>query len=138
MTVLRIKNQSDYAFLVWMNSFSNSTHPLDDERFMVFAKTVARYRSKKWLSFDHFEKSIKMHPNYFDEDKIEKYFARLVDYAQFYKLHTIPSVTHADGNESFLQVGVRKGKIYQVAISREEYDKGGASATTLRKVDEVD
>ncbi|MFZ1360721.1 MAG: hypothetical protein WAS27_01660 [Candidatus Saccharimonadales bacterium] len=138
MTVLRIKNQSDYAFQIWMNSFPNSTHPLDKERFLVFAKTVARYRNKKWLNYEHFENSIKLHPSHFDENKIESYFARLADYVEFYKVDPIPSVTVVDGIERFQQVGVIKDKIYQVTISREEYDKGGASAATLKNAKTLD
>lgn len=131
MTVIRFKNQSDYAFLVWMNSFPNSAHPLDEDRFRTFAKTVARYRNKKWLKFSFFEQRIIKHPNYFDEEKIEIYFERLCDYVEFYKTPYIPSVSFGEGKERFLQVGVKNGEIYDVPISEKEYMSGGVTGPFL-------
>lgn len=137
MAVIRYKNQSDYAFLLWMGSHPNSAHPTDEERFRRFAKTVAIYRNKKWLDYDFFRKSILDHPNYFDEEKIEGYWEQLRDFVEFHKTAPIPTVGHGgnDGDYGLYQMGVNKGKMYQVRISQAEYYKGGATKETMRNAE---
>lgn len=137
MALFRYKNHSDYAFLLWMGSHPNSAHPLDEKRFRIFAKTVAVYRNKKWLDYDFFSKSIVEHPSYFDEEKIDKYWGRLRDFVEFHKTGPIPTVAHGsnDGDYGYYQMGVDKGKMYQVKLSQEEYLKGGATKEAMRRAE---
>lgn len=134
MALLRFKDHCDYAFLDWMDSFPNSGHPLDEERFYCFAKSVAIYRNKKWLSYEHFEKSILSHSTYFEPDKIEKYWHRLRDFIAFHRVGPIPSVivTNDDRYGKF-QVGVIENQIYEVPISEKEYMAGGVSKAVAKQ-----
>lgn len=129
MALIRFKNQCDYAFLDWMGNHPNSAHSLDEERFYQFAKSVAVYRSQKWLQYDHFEKSILAHLNYFDPDKIERYWSRLHDLVSFHKVGPVPtSIVTNDERYGTYQAGVKDGKMYEIPISREEFLKGGVKA----------
>lgn len=140
MAVIRYKNQSDYAFLLWMGAHPNSAHPLDEERFYQFAKTVAVYRNKKWLDYDFFRKSILDHPKHFDEDKTDKYWHRLLELVAFHRVGPIPTVGHggSDSDYGLYQMGVNKGKIYRVKISQTEYYNGSATKDTMRQAEYSD
>lgn len=130
---MRYKNQCDYAFNVWMDSFPDSGHAHDEERFYQFAKSVAVYRNRKWLGYVHFEKSILAHPNYFEPEKIERYWERLRDLVNFHKVGPIPTTTVTnDGRYGVFQAGVSKGKMYEVPISRDEFMKGGITSKNIK------
>jgi hypothetical protein len=137
MAVIRYKNQSNYAFMIWMGSHPNSGHALDEERFYRFAKTVAVYRNKKWLDQDFFRKSVLEHPTYLDEEKIDKYWRKLLELVAFHKVGPIPTVGHGgeDRDHGLYQMGVDKGRMYQVKISKAEYYKGGATKETMRNAE---
>lgn len=135
MALIRFKNQSDYALLHWLSQWPNSGHPLDEQRFMVFAKCVARYRSKKWLQYENFEAALQQSNHHFENEDIEKHYFKLRSFVEFY--HTLPigSVEHGDsGDYGYYQRGVRGGKMYVVPISKEEYFTG-ATEETLKKAE---
>ncbi len=136
MAVIKFQNQSDYAFLIWMSNFPESGHPLDSERFYVFAKTVARYRNKKWLDYSYFEERILKHTPKFDKEEIEKFWYKLLELVKFYKTGTVPAFGDDGLNRYGLyQRGVKNGKMYEVKISKEEYYGGGASKETMKNAD---
>ncbi len=138
MSLIRFKNQCDYALKTWLDNWPTSGHPLDERRFMVFAKSVAKYRNKKWLSFKNFEKALTTSPHHFTDDEIEKYYYKLLSFVEFYKTPPIPSVEIGEGGDyGYYQRGVRNGKRYVVSISQEEYFKG-ASKDTLMMVEYLD
>lgn len=136
MSLVKYQNQSDYAFLIWMGSFPRSGHWLDQDRFHTFAKTVAMYRNKKWLDYDYFEGMVLAHTSTFEKEEIEKFYYKLRELVRFYKASAIPTVGHVDDDSyGIYQRGVKKGKIYDVEISQEEYYKGGATKETMKNAD---
>lgn len=135
MALIVFKNHSDYALKQWLDNWPLSAHPLDEQRFMVFAKTVAKYRNKKWLKYANFEKALKESTHPFDDDEIEKYYFKLQAFVEFYSTPAIQSiVTTNDKDYGYYQRGVLKGRMYQVPISKAEYFKG-ASKDTLAKAE---
>ncbi len=141
MAVVRYKNQSEYAFLIWINNHPGSFHSLDTERFHVFVKTVARYRSKKWQDYSYFKKRVLDHAPKFGENNIDIFHSKLEELLRFYKACPIPTVSleelgsiKKNSPKSILfQRGVKDGKSYIVEISEQEYYSGGASKETLKK-----
>lgn len=138
MAVVRYKNQSEYAFLIWMNNYPESFHPLDMQRFYVFAKSVARYRGKKWLNHSYFKNRVLKHTPHFNEDDIESFWEKLCELVEFHRVSPMPvidlEVTASGKTRSgTYQRGVKNGKFYEVEISEGEYFKGGASKKTLKK-----
>lgn len=141
MAVVRYKNQSEYTFLVWLNNHPESFHPLDMERFHIFVKTVARYRSKKWEEYSYFKKRVLEHTPNFNEDNIDLFHEKLEELLRFYKVCPMPTIRleelrgiEKDSLKSGLfQRGVKDGKSYIVEISEQEYYSGGASKDTLKK-----
>ncbi len=105
-----------------MDNFPDSGHPLDERRFYVFAKTVARYRNKKWRDYSYFEKCILEHTPHFDKEDIEKFWSRLRELVEFHSVNPIPTVSD-DGEKrhGLYQRGIKGGKMYEVQISEAEY-----------------
>jgi hypothetical protein len=138
MALTRFKNHSDYALNIWLNSSPNSGHARDEQRFMAFAKSVARYRNKKWLKYENFEKALKDNKHYFEEDEIDKYYYKLLAFVEFYRTNPVQSVAPSGKNGyGYYQRGVIKGRMYEVPISEEEYFTG-ASKETLAKAEFFD
>ena len=132
MAVVKYKNQSEYAFYNWLGSYPESGHPLDTQRFYVFAKTVAKYRNKRWQDYAYFEKRVLTHSPHFDKENLEDFYYRLCELVKFYSIGALPTTTLDDENRrGFFQRGVRQGKRYEVQISEAEYYNGGATTQTL-------
>lgn len=93
MGITRIKGPTEYSFAVWVKNTPFSGHPLDEDRFYSFAKTVLKYNSTNWLDFEFYR-------NKFKEYKLEKVrfkdiknsHRRLLDYRSFYKASPTPGV----------------------------------------------
>jgi hypothetical protein len=84
MGLYKIKQPVEYAFLQWMNNFPDSTHPLDQRRFFTLAKTVCRYRAKKWQRPEYLRKRILETNPYFDT----KFLGRLLNlYTKLLNFH---------------------------------------------------
>jgi len=129
MTLIRFKNQTEYAFIVWMDSFPESFHPLDMQRFYGFVKTVARYRSKKWRDYDHFKQQILARKPHFAEENIDYFYELMHTCLEFHKTPYIDSSSHSDDGEfRHKQVGVKNGEIYKTSITRAEFLHGGRKA----------
>jgi hypothetical protein len=133
MVLIRYKNQSEYAFLVWMNASPNSHHPLDEERFYQFVKTLAVYRNKKWIDYAYFRQRVLAHSTYFDEEKIDEYWEKLQELLAYHKVAAVPTVGHdsSTGDYGYYQDGANNGKMYRVKISQAEYLHGGATKNTM-------
>jgi hypothetical protein len=128
-------NPCDYAFLSWMGELPESGHRLDLHRFHVFAKAVARYRSKKWRDHTYFRKRILGHTPHFDESNIDHFYFKLLELIDFYDVAPIASRRlEPDSDSGLYQVGVMNGKRYRVKISEAEYlSRKGATKETLSK-----
>jgi len=140
MAVVRYKNQSEYAFLIWMNNYPESFHPLDMRRFYVFAKSVARYRSKRWLDYSYFKDQVLKHTPHFSEDNVDLFWNKLTELVEFHHIIPMPVIdleTSSTGKtrSGTYQRGVMNGKFYQVEISDDEYFRGGATKETLKKAE---
>jgi hypothetical protein len=140
MAVMRYKNQSEYTFLIWINNYPESFHPLDMRRFYVFAKSVTRYRSKKWLSYSYFKDQVLKRTPHFSEDNIDLFWNKLTELVEF--LHIIPmpvidleTSSTGKARSGTYQRGVMNGKFYEVKISDDEYFRGGATKETLKKAE---
>jgi hypothetical protein len=139
MASIRYKNQSEYAFLHWMNNYPESFHPLDMKRFYVFAKSVARYRSKKWRDYSYFEKRILKHTPHFSRENITFFWEKLEELISFYRLAPIPTIRSENfsSDNKFrtgcYQRGVIDGKFYEVEISEDEYIAGGVTNNIVRR-----
>jgi len=138
MGVVRYKNQSEYAFVIWISNFPDSGHPLDEQRFQVFAKTVAKYRNKRWLEYEYFENQIKAYAPHFADDSVENYWHKLREFVSFYRLGAIPTtVIDGEQRKGLYQRGVKNGKLYEVEINENEYyGRRGATAETLKHVEQ--
>jgi len=136
MAVIRYKNQSDYAFLIWIRQHPESFHWLDMKRFYAFVKSVARYRSKKWLVYSYFKNEILKHRPHFEIENIERFHDLMIKLVEFHKTYPIPTVGD-DGEQrhGLFQRGVRNDKQYEVPISKDEYYGGGASKETMEKAE---
>ncbi len=129
MTLVRFKNQTEYAFLVWMDSYPESFHPLDMQRFYSFVKTVVRFRSKKWQDQEYFKQQILARKPHFAERKIDYFYELMHKCLDFHRTPYIDSTGHSDdGNYGPKQVGVKNGKIYEIKITNKEWLSGGRKA----------
>lgn len=138
MALIRYKNNSEYALKQWLSNWPLSAHPLDEQRFMIFAKSVAKYRSKKWLKYENFEKALKQSKHPFEDAEVEHYYYKLQSFVEFYGTPALPLViTTGDNDHGWYQQGVMRDKRYRVSISKEEYFKG-ASKETLAKAEFFD
>ncbi|OGL31000.1 hypothetical protein A3F37_04270 [Candidatus Saccharibacteria bacterium RIFCSPHIGHO2_12_FULL_41_12] len=136
MSVIRYKNPTEYSFLVWINNFPESFHPMDMSRFYTFAKSVSRYNSKNWLKFQYFETKVLEHTSNFEADNIELFHNKLCELFDFYKSNPTPLITINNDNRSgAYQRGVINGRKYEVPISNLEYYGKGASKETLKKAE---
>ncbi|MCC7570898.1 hypothetical protein KO465_06160 [Candidatus Micrarchaeota archaeon] len=138
MAVIRYKNQTEYAFLVWMKNYPESFHPLDMRRFYVFAKSVARFRCKRWLDYSYFEDRVLKHTSHFSKENIDLFWDKLTELVEFHQASPMPVIdleTSSTGETrpGTYQRGVKDGRFYEVKISDEEYFSGGASKETLKK-----
>lgn len=91
MSILKIKNPVEYSFCIWIRNHPDSPHWCDKERFLVFVKTVCRYRASKWKKIGYLKTRIlKHHPN-FENDYLQ-YILRLFDeLVDFYEATPISS-----------------------------------------------
>ena len=140
MAIVRYKNPTDQALIIWLSNWPNSGHPLDEERFMVFAKSTARYRNKKWLDYDTFKKALEDSEHHFSEEEIQDYYYKLRSFVDFHSTPPMPLVSHIDrqGDYGYYQQGVKDGRIYEVPISQSEYLSRGASKATLQNITFID
>jgi len=126
MTLIRYKNQTEYAFIIWMSNYPDSFHPMDMQRFYVFVKTVARYRSTKWRRYDYFSQQILAHKPHFAEEDIDKFHDIMLKCLEFHKVPYIDSTNHSDDDGyGYKQVGVKNGEIYEFDITQAEFLKNG-------------
>lgn len=126
MTLIRFKNQTEYAFIVWMNSFPESFHPLDMERFYMFVKTIARYRSKKWRGYNYFRVQILLQKPHFDEKTIERLHDIMEHCLEFHRTPYIDSTSHSkDGEYGYKQIGIKDRSIYTLDITKNKWLNGG-------------
>lgn len=135
MTLVRYKDQCELAFLSWTSTAPFSAHPNDKERFYRFAKSVAVYRSKKWLDEEYFSSRIKGKLGYTDERSTEKYWSKLDELVRFHKTGPVPTVAVInDDKYGIAQSGVHNGEVYKIPISREGYMNGGLSRSEVRRL----
>jgi hypothetical protein len=83
MSLYKIKQPVEYAFLQWMNNFPDSAHPLDQKRFFEFVKTVCRYKAIKWKKPDYLRKRILEAKPHFDKEFLERrldLYSKLLDF----------------------------------------------------------
>lgn len=140
MAVIRYKNPTDYAFLTWLGGFPESHHPLDTERFHAFVKTLCRYRSIKWQSYEYFQEQILKHIPTFSKNNIEHFWHQMQELSAFYKVPSLPTITDSfDKRTGIYQRGVIGGRRYEVQISEQEYfSRTGASTQTLTHAEYID
>lgn len=134
MALIRFKNPTEYAFIVWLDNHPESFHPLDMDRFYCFVKSVRRYNSKKWVNYGYFKKKIISHSPKFDEENIELFHDKLVQLLAFSK---VPPINPIEGlldrtRKGYFQRGVIKGKIYEVELSKNEILGKGATKETMK------
>jgi hypothetical protein len=82
MSLYKIKQPVEYAFLQWMNNFPDSAHPLDQKRFFEFVKTVW-YKAIKWKKPDYLRKRILEAKPHFDKEFLEgrlDLYTKLLDF----------------------------------------------------------
>lgn len=125
MTLVRFKNQTEYAFVVWMDNHPESFHPLDMQRFYTFVQTVARYRSKKWRNYEYFKHQVVLRRPHFSEEHIDHFFDLMHICLDYHAARPIDSTTHSGGGYGYIQVGVKDGKIYEIDITEKEFLKHG-------------
>lgn len=126
MSLIRYKNHTEYAFIVWMSNFPDSFHPLDMRRFYVFVKTVARYRSKKWRDYEYFKLQILARKPHFGEEDIERLHDIMQKCLEFHKTPYVDSSAHSDdGGYGYKQIGIKDGKIYEFDVTQDEWLNGG-------------
>lgn len=119
--LIRFKNQSECAFIIWMNNFPDSFHPLDMERFYVFVKTVARYRNMKWRNYEYFKQQILARKPHFTEKDIDYLYDLMQNCLNFHRTSYIDSSSHFDGEYGYKQVGVKNGEMYEIDITESEF-----------------
>jgi hypothetical protein len=110
------------------------------QRFYVFAKSVARYRNKKWLGYSYFKDRVLKHTPHFSDDNIDLFWNKLSELVEFHHAIPIPVIdleTNSKGKTrpGIYQKGVKNGRFYEVKISDEEYSSGAASKETLKKAE---
>ena len=128
--LIRFKNQTEYAFIVWMSSFPDSFHPLDMQRFYTFVKTVGRYRSKKWREYEYFKQQVVARKPHFAETNIDYFHDLMLKCLDFYKVPYIDSTAHGDDHGyGYRQIGVKDGRIYELSITKDEWLSGGRKIT---------
>lgn len=126
MTLIRYKNQIEYAFIIWMSNYPDSYHWADMQRFYTFVKTVARYRSTKWRQYDYFRQQVLTRKPHFAADDIEKFHDIMMKCLEFYKAPYIDTINHSeDGGYGYKQVGVKNGEIYEIDITESEWLHNG-------------
>ena len=140
MAAIRFKNPTEYAFLIWLDNFPESFHPLDMDRFYCFVRSVKRYNSSKWLEYEYFKKKILSHSPKFDEENVELFHSKLIELIDFSKVPPMPLVDILFNKErkGYFQRGVIGGKIYEVEIGRDEVFGRGATEETMKKAKFLD
>jgi hypothetical protein len=135
MAIIIYKNTCEYMFLIWISQYPESFHPLDMERFYIFAKNVARYRAAKWLNYSYFKEKILLANNNFNSKNIEVFHEKLLELVEFHKAGIDEYMNgHFDKREGYFQKGVKNGKIYEIAISKKEYHEGKANKNSLKSI----
>lgn len=76
----------EVAFNTWINNYPESYHPLDQERFLVFVKTVCRY-SENQKDADWLKKKIEKSNQSFNPDNLEKFLNQFELFQKFYKIN---------------------------------------------------
>ncbi|CAN5689364.1 hypothetical protein BH23PAT2_BH23PAT2_08660 [soil metagenome] len=126
MTLIRFKNQTEYSFIIWMDSFPESFHPLDMKRFYIFVKTVARYRSVKWRDYGYFKQQILVRKPHFTGRDIEYFHDLVLKCLEFHRTPYIDSTNHSeDGGYGYKQVGIKNRETYEFDITQDEWLNGG-------------
>lgn len=122
MTLIRFKNQTEYAFIIWIDNHPESFHPLDMQRFYAFVKTVARYRSKKWRDYEHFKQQILAHASHFSQENIDYFYDLMKSCLAFHEATSVGSIELvSDENYGSKEVGVKDGTIYEIDIAKTDF-----------------
>ena len=120
MTLIRFKNQTEYAFLTWMGGFPESHHFLDDERFYRFVKCIARYRAKKWRDREYFEQRVLAHTLHFSPENIDYFWDKLQTCLHYHTTPYLDTRVENNGTHGYKQIGVKNGEIYEIDITKAE------------------
>ena len=133
--ITRHKNPIEETFLVWINNFPDSFHPLDIKRFYRFVKTILRYsRKNKWKEFEYFKNRILEIKPKFSEENIEYFYRKMQEFASYDKeSHLHPITLKIDDNLSYNQINVINNKIITTSITEEEYVAGGRKISEVKK-----
>lgn len=133
MPILLIKNPVEYSFILWMNSFPESMHPSDMDRFYTFVRSVARYNGKRWRKYTYFKDQILVRKPLFDQEVIDEFWSLMQHCLAYHKASEMSSGTLIDKPGSHQQSGVLDGEIYFVDITGQEYMVGGINKSEIRK-----
>ena len=121
----------EFSFMMWAKQFPESPHPCDMDRFYTFVVTLKKYEcgNKKWLKKDYFTKKCYKY-KFFNDSIIEQRYNLLMTLFSFVKAEAVPisrierNLSNDDSAEpKFFQKAVIDGKVYQMQITKEEFDK---------------
>ena len=117
MALVKYKNPVVYGFQIWMANHPESTHPLDRERFLEFAKNVCRYNAKRWKDVDFLEKQILEVKPTFDPDRLEQILIAFEYLVDFHGTNALPNVWRDEDTtiESghYYERGYKNGQFYE-------------------------
>jgi hypothetical protein len=120
MSLYKIKQPIEYAFLQWMNNFPDSGHWADKERFFGFTKTVCRYKAKKWKKPDYIRKRILEAQPHFDQEFLEGLPNLYTNLLNFHRARAYSSqlqLSKRKVNEGhYIEIRVKNGIISEVEL----------------------
>lgn len=121
----------EFSFMMWAKQFPESSHQCDLNRFYTFVVTLKKYKcgNSKWLKKDYFIKKCHKY-NFFNDVMIDQRYNLLIDLFCFVDAEPVPIYRierHLSNDDSaepkFFQKAVIDGKVYQIQITKEEFDK---------------
>jgi len=117
MSLYKIKQPVEYSFLYWMNSFPDSRHWADKERFFRFVKTVCRHNAKNWKKPDYLrERILEAKPN-FDQEFLDSLLNLYMNLLEFYRAIPFSSQMQISKRKvkerHYIEIRVKNGKVYR-------------------------
>ena len=117
MTLVKYKNQIEYSFYQWIRAYPESSHQADQGRFLVFAKTVCAFGSKKWKDTEYLEERILKEKPKFDPDRLETLLIIYENLMAFYRAVELPKTWRDEGEHIeqgyYYERGFKNGDFYQ-------------------------
>ena len=122
MSLYRIRQPTEYSFLQWINSYPDSGHWTDEERFFEFVKTACIYRARKWKDSNYLRQRILDKKPHFDRESLDYHLDLYKILIKFYETEGCP-ITRRSSREVkkgyYIEVRVKNGEICERELCKD-------------------